>query len=136
MSTKLQGIRGMNDLLPDEAERWEAFEQIVRDYLVKNPEILVEMSNALRAKQESQQAENDKTLIEFQDGPVNEAGVNGLTHEVLLAIVADRLRSFQQGPFASRYNALALTHIEDAQNWLNRRTLERMRRGVEGTHKA
>ena len=39
-------------------------EQIVRDYLVKNPEILVEMSNALRAKQESQQAENDKTLIE------------------------------------------------------------------------
>ena len=39
-------------------------EQIVRDYLVKNPEILVEMSNALRAKQESQQAANDKSLIE------------------------------------------------------------------------
>ena len=34
------------------------------DDLVKNPEILVEMSNALRAKQESQQAENDKTLIQ------------------------------------------------------------------------
>ena len=84
----------------------------------------------------SSKSGNDKTLIEFQDGPINEAGVNGLTHEVLLAIVADRLRSFQQGPFASRYNALALTHIEDAQNWLNRRTLERMRRGVEGTHKA
>ncbi len=75
-------------------------------------------------------------VINFQNGPINEAGVNGLTHEVLLAIVADRLRSFQQGPFATRYNALALTHIEDAQNWLNRRTLERMRRGVEGTHKA
>lgn len=78
----------------------------------------------------------DTCLVLFQNGPINEAGVNGLTHEVLLAIVADRLRSFQQGPFASRYNALALTHIEDAQNWLNRRTLERMRRGVEGTHKA
>lgn len=76
------------------------------------------------------------TDIVFQNGPINEAGVNGLTHEVLLAIVADRLRSFQQGPFSSRYNALALTHIEEAQNWLNRRTLERMRRGVEGTHKA
>lgn len=75
-------------------------------------------------------------LIDFQNGPINEAGVNGLTHEALLAIVADRLRAFQAGPFASRYNALALTHIEDAQNWLNRRTLERMRRGVEGTHKA
>jgi histidyl-tRNA synthetase len=30
---KLQGIRGMNDLLPDEAERWEAFEDIIRDWL-------------------------------------------------------------------------------------------------------
>ena len=78
----------------------------------------------------------DTLLIEFQNGPINEAGVNGVTHEVLLAIVADRLRSFQQGPFSTRYNALALTHIEEAQNWLNRRTLERMRRGVEGTHKA
>ena len=77
----------------------------------------------------------DGTLITFQNGPINEVGVNGLTHEVLLAIVADRLRSFQKGPFATRYNALALTHIEEAQNWLNRRTLERMRRGVEGTHK-
>ena len=77
-----------------------------------------------------------EAVILFQNGPINEVGVNGVTHEVLLAILADRLRSFQQGPFASRYNALALTHIEDAQNWLNRRTLERMRRGVEGTHKA
>ena len=76
----------------------------------------------------------DRTAILFQNGPINEVGVNGVTHEALLAIVADRLRSFQSGPYASRYNALALTHIEDAQNWLNRRTLERMRRGVEGTH--
>ncbi|ALP42708.1 DsbA family, Com1-like subfamily protein [Aeromonas schubertii] len=38
-------------------------EQIVRDYLLKNPEILVEMSNELRAKQESMQAANDKDLI-------------------------------------------------------------------------
>lgn len=74
------------------------------------------------------------TLIAFQNGPINEVGVNGLTHEVLLAIVADRLRSFQKGPYSTRYNAIALTHIEEAQNWLNRRTLERMRRGVEGTH--
>jgi hypothetical protein len=27
-----------------------------------------------------------------------------------------------------------LTHIEEAQHWLQQRTLERMRRGVEGTH--
>lgn len=33
MSNKIQGVRGMNDMLPDEAERWEAFEAIVRDWL-------------------------------------------------------------------------------------------------------
>lgn len=72
--------------------------------------------------------------IYFQNGPINEAGVNGLTHEALLAIVADRLRSFQKGPFSCKANACALTHIEEAQHWLQQRTIERMRRGVEGTH--
>jgi len=73
--------------------------------------------------------------ISFQNGPINEAGVNGLTQEVLLAIVADRLRSFQSGPYSCRENALALTKIEEAQHWLHSRTLARMQRGVEGTHK-
>jgi hypothetical protein len=72
--------------------------------------------------------------ILFQNGPINENGVNGLTQEVLLAIVVDRLRSFQAGPYACRENALALTKIEEAQHWLQQRTLARMRRGVEGTH--
>lgn len=73
-------------------------------------------------------------LIEFQNGPINEVGVNGVTHEVLLAIVADRLRSFQDGPYACRENALALTKIEEAMHWLHHRTRARMVRGVEGTH--
>ncbi|MDW5313739.1 hypothetical protein [Rhizobium sp. PL01] len=73
-------------------------------------------------------------VILFQNGPINDAGVNGVTQEVLLAIVADRLRSFQAGQFACRENALALTKIEEAQHWLHSRTLARMQRGVEGTH--
>lgn len=74
--------------------------------------------------------------IAFQNGPISADGngVNGLTHEVLLAIVADRLRGFQQGPYSCKANACALTHIEEALHWLQQRTLERMRRGVEGTH--
>lgn len=72
--------------------------------------------------------------IAFQNGPIAEVGVNGVTHEVLLAIVADRLRSFQDGPFRCKANACALTHIEEAMHWLQQRTIERMRRGVEGTH--
>lgn len=73
-------------------------------------------------------------IIRFQNGPIDEVGVNGITHEVLLAILADRLRDFQAGKFACHENAEALRCIENAQNWLNRRTLARMRRGVEGTH--
>lgn len=75
-----------------------------------------------------------EVVILFQNGPINEAGVNGVTQEALLAIVADRLRSFQAGPFACRENALALTKIEEAQHWLHSRTLSRMQRGVEGTN--
>jgi hypothetical protein len=75
------------------------------------------------------------TAICFQDGPINEAGVNGLTHEALIAIVIDRLQSFQKGPYACRENALALTKLEEAAHWLHHRTLARMQRGVEGTHK-
>lgn len=71
--------------------------------------------------------------IHFQNGPINENGINGITQEVLLAIVADRLRSFQAGPYACRENAVALTHVETAMLWLHKRTWDRMARGVEGT---
>ena len=74
------------------------------------------------------------TAIIFQNGSIAENGVNGVTQEVLLAIIIDRLQSFQKGPFACRENALALTKLEEAKHWLFSRTLERMGRGVEGTH--
>lgn len=79
-------------------------------------------------------ADESAVNILFQNGPIPETGVNGITQEVLLEIVADRLRSFQAGPFACRENALALTKIEEAQMWLHSRTMKRMQRGVEGTH--
>jgi hypothetical protein len=74
------------------------------------------------------------TVVLFQNGPINEVGVNGVTHEALLAIVIDRLQCFQAGPFACRENALALTNLEQAQMWLQKRTRDRMARGVEGTN--
>lgn len=70
--------------------------------------------------------------ILFQNGPIAEHGINGITQEALLAIIIDRLQSFQKGPFACRENALALTKLEEAKHWLFSRTLERMQRGVEG----
>lgn len=76
----------------------------------------------------------DQVNIVFQNGPIKEAGVNGITHEALLAITIDRLRSFQAGPYSCRENAIALTHCEEALMWLQRRTVARIKRGVEGTH--
>lgn len=72
--------------------------------------------------------------IKFQNGPIAESGVNGVTHEALLAILADRLRGFQSGPYHHEDNATALAHINAAQAALQKRTRERMARGVEGTH--
>jgi hypothetical protein len=72
--------------------------------------------------------------IRFQNGPIAEAGVNGLTHEALLAILIDRMEGFQGGPYASPDNQEALDAMRAAQTALQRRTKARMARGVEGTH--
>jgi hypothetical protein len=70
--------------------------------------------------------------IRFQNGPILEKGVNGISNEALLAIVMDRLRGFQSGKFACQANADALEHIEEAIHVLHSRTKERLARGVEG----
>jgi hypothetical protein len=76
-----------------------------------------------------------ETILSFQHGPIKEVGTNGITHEALLAVLLDRLRGFQAGPYACRENALALTKLEEATMWLHARTKKRVERGVEGTHK-
>lgn len=78
-------------------------------------------------------AHGDRLRIEFQNGPIAEAGINGISNEALLAIVEDRLKSFQAGAYSCRENALALTHLQEAMHWLHHRTRERVARGVEGT---
>lgn len=72
--------------------------------------------------------------INFQQGPLPENGVNGVTNEALIAIVIDRLRGFQAGPMACRENALMLTKLEEALMWCQARSRDRVRRGVEGTY--
>jgi hypothetical protein len=104
-------------------------------------------------------------VIDFQDGPIKSPDdFNGWTNEALIAIVIDRLRGFQgenprpsdygantpdRGPndtptareiewgkFLCRENAEAKTLLETALMWLQKRTRDRMARGVEGTHQA
>jgi hypothetical protein len=74
-------------------------------------------------------------IIPFQNGPIKETGLNGITQEVLLAIVIDRLRSFQVGPFPCVENQTALWHCQVALESLKFRTENRIKRGVEGETK-
>lgn len=74
------------------------------------------------------------TQIHFQNGPIGEFGVNGISGEALLAIVIDRLRCFQAGPYASNENMHALVDATSCLEWLQKRTRDRLARGVEGTN--
>ena len=73
-------------------------------------------------------------VLNFQNGPIKgPEDFNGLTNEALLAVLIDRMRGFQSGDFKCKENACALTHMEEALMWLQKRTRDRMARGVEGT---
>ena len=74
--------------------------------------------------------------IQFQNGARHEWGsMLGVLDTDLLEIVRDRLQGFQQGKFATRENAIALTHIEEALLWMNKRVEDRIERNVLGTDK-
>ena len=73
-----------------------------------------------------------ETHLKFQNGGVSDVGANGITEAQLIAILIHRLESFQAGPFRSRENALTITKLEEALLWQHSRTIERLRRGIEG----
>lgn len=75
----------------------------------------------------------DYAKVSFQKGPIKENGVNGCHNEDLIAIVLDRLQCLNQGDFKCRENSIAITKLEEAMMWLNKRTADRKSRGVEGT---
>lgn len=61
------------------------------------------------------------------DGPE----VPGTTNEEVLACLIDRM-NYLNTAFPCRENALAITKLEEALMWLNKRTQNRIERGVEG----
>lgn len=71
----------------------------------------------------------------FQFGPVREAGVNGLQNEQLIAVLVHRLGVLNKA-FPCRENALAITKLEEAGLWLEKRAADRKARGVEGANQA
>lgn len=71
----------------------------------------------------------------FQLGPVKENGVNGLQNEQLIAVLVHRLGVLNKA-FPCRENSIAITKLEEARLWLEKRTADRKARGVEGTNQA
>ena len=69
-------------------------------------------------------------ILDFHKGPGGDA--NGVTDELLIAILQDRIGGFQAGPFACWENARALEHLDMAMHFLKHRTLDRLNRDVEG----
>lgn len=73
--------------------------------------------------------------IHFQEGARKDPNtIHGLTDQDLLEIVRDRLKGFQSGDMPTRETACALTHVEEALMWLNKRIEDRIERNVLGTY--
>jgi len=60
---------------------------------------------------------------------------DGTTNEEVLAVLIDRMYHLQR-KMSCRENAIAITKMEEALLWLNKRTADRKARGVEGEQKA
>ncbi|AUZ05318.1 hypothetical protein ADP71_17930 [Vitreoscilla sp. C1] len=72
--------------------------------------------------------------ISFQNGPVKEHGVNGITSEALLAILIHRTEVLNSN-FPCAENEAALDGLNQALNAFESRTQNRIDRGVEGENK-
>lgn len=73
--------------------------------------------------------------LQFQRGPVKDVGVNGITSEMLLAVLIDRTKHLD-GQFPCEENKVALEGIEQAAVAFAKRTADRLARNVEGKNLA
>lgn len=80
--------------------------------------------------------------IKWQDGPLgrdeNRREPNGAFVETVISAAKQRLEYFQEASnkkFSCRENAVAITKLDEALMWLEKRTKDREERAVEGTHK-
>ena len=78
--------------------------------------------------------------IDWQDGPLRTGDMplapTGAFVETVIEAARQRLEFYQTttGCFKCQENAIAIMKLEEALLWLNKRTQDREKRGVEGTH--
>lgn len=79
----------------------------------------------------------DKQSISFtlQNGPIEEVGLNGCQVETIIEAGKIILASLNF-KHPCRENSIAITKLEEALMWLDKRKKDRIERGVEGFNKA
>ena len=73
--------------------------------------------------------------INFQEGPIKEVGVNGITESDLIHILIDRYNEFQKSEYNCIENEETIHCLVKALEIQKSRTNKRKERGVEGTSK-
>lgn len=76
-----------------------------------------------------------KMEIDWQNGIIDpELGQNGAFVEDVLEAARQRLQFFNSTEFRCRENSIAITKIEEALQWLDWRTRQRLLQDVENTY--
>ncbi len=68
-----------------------------------------------------------------EDSTKLELVADGTTNEEVLRVLIDRTQ-YLNSKFPCRENSIAITKMEEALMWFEKRTADRQKRGVEGSH--
>ena len=73
--------------------------------------------------------------FKIQNGPIKEHGVNGCQIDTIIEAAKLILEGLNSN-FPCRDNAIAITKLDEALMWRQKRTDDRIKRSVEGTNQA
>lgn len=78
---------------------------------------------------------DEKNMISFkiQNGPIKEKGKNGCQIDTIITAAKMMLEGLNKN-FPCRENAIAITKLDEALLWLDKRRKDREARNVEGTN--
>ena len=82
--------------------------------------------------------DGDGAIISFCKGNKEDENVprqEGFFTETIIQVAKEYLESVNVGPLASRETSMAITKLDEALMWINKRSEDRILRGVQGTYK-
>ena len=83
------------------------------------------------------EGDTSQTLNFIKKEPISDGStelktvMNGTTNEEVLLVLIDRIQTLN-AKFPSRENSIVITKLEESLMWLQKRTVDRKARGVEG----